>query len=256
MALLRQARRVGLIDGPQHGPVPRVGDLEGIGAERLLIVGCGEHQTGHRQRRRGVLGGRSGDRRKRCGCGLDSVTGCRRGEHRRRTTESVPGQAQLLRTHADVSRAQAHTADHVQGGAEVSGQSEHRGRQSALGVRRGRDDAPTGQVFTGAGVVRGIGEPVMTEGHPGKAEARSRCVDDARDTGKRQVTAQNPVRTAPGQGGEGLARPGHLTTVADRTGGVGRTILVPRVRNRGVCGAPARPRCSDRRTAPDGVPGL
>ena len=60
-----------------------------------------------------------------------------------------------------------------------------------------------------AAVPVGSCQPVVTEHHGRQIEARFRGVDDARQSGKGQVTAQNAMGTATGERGEQLACPGH-----------------------------------------------
>ena len=63
------------------------------------------------------------------------------------------------------------------------------------------------------------GKPVVAECDTGQIHPRFGRIDDAGQTGKGQVTAQNAVRSAPPQGLEQLLRAGHQTTVAHRAVG-------------------------------------
>ncbi|GLE52126.1 hypothetical protein ATCCBAA256_16970 [Mycobacterium montefiorense] len=58
------------------------------------------------------------------------------------------------------------------------------------------------------------GEPIVTEGDAGKVQPRFGGVDHAWQTGKSQVTTQNPVRATAAEDGDELAGAGHPLTLA------------------------------------------
>lgn len=57
-------------------------------------------------------------------------------------------------------------------------------------------------------------QPVVAERHAGQIQPGLRGVDSARQAGKTQVTTQNAVRSAAGEGTEELLRLGHPMTLA------------------------------------------
>ena len=83
---LDQAPGLGLVDGAKRRGLPHPGQLNGVGAQRHRVAGGGEDQTGHRQRRRGLLGRRLGHRRKHRDDGLRLRRAC----PRRRTPPPTP----------------------------------------------------------------------------------------------------------------------------------------------------------------------
>ena len=105
-------------------------------------------------------------------------------------------------------------SDDVERGTQVERQVEHRRRDPGLGVRRRGDDAPRRKVFQRAVIAIGAGQPVVAECHAGQVHPGLGGVDDARQAGKGQVTAQNAVRAPSGQRSEELLRLGHPMTVA------------------------------------------
>ena len=152
----------------QRRGLPGPGQLDGVGPQRHRITRVGEDQAGHPQRRRGLFGGRLGDRREQRGGGLDPAGHARRGEHGGRTAETVTDDAQLGGVHADLAGSQPHAGDDVERRAQVEGQVQHRRRDAGLGVRGRGDDAPRRQVLQRARVPVGA-RPASRDRTPRRA---------------------------------------------------------------------------------------
>ena len=125
-----------------------------------------------------------------------------------------PDHAELGGVHADVARPQTHTRHDVEGGAQVEGQVEHRRREAPLGVGGAGHDAPRRQMLQQTRIAGGTGEPVVTERDAGQIQPGFRRVHHAWQSGKGQVTTQNPVRATAAEGGDELADAGHPSTLA------------------------------------------
>ncbi len=70
-------------------------------------------------------------------------------------------------------------------------------------------------MLQGVRVVVRLRHPLVAEHHSGQVQAGLRRVHHARHAGERQVTAQNPMRSAAGQPCEELCA-GHALTVSQR----------------------------------------
>ncbi|GFG73044.1 hypothetical protein MBOT_04090 [Mycobacterium botniense] len=60
------------------------------------------------------------------------------------------------------------------------------------------------------------GEPVVTERDSGQTPSRLGGIHDSGQAGEGEIAAQNPVRAAPGEGGDEFASTSHLSTVTHR----------------------------------------
>ena len=78
--------------------------------------------------------------------------------------DPVPGERGAPGVDADLPVAEPHAGADVESGAQVGGEPGVAGQQAAVAGRRGRDDAPGGQVAQQVGVALGGLQPVVGEG--------------------------------------------------------------------------------------------
>ena len=145
--------------------------------------------------------------------------------------------------HADLAGPEAHTRHDVQRGTEIKGQVQHRRSQASLRVGSPGHDAPRRQMLQQTRITVSTGEPVVTERDPGQIQPRFRGVHHSWQAGEGQITTQNPVRTATGEGGDELADAGHPLTLADASAPQsGPRATAPRTCGAGRCSATVWPR--------------
>ena len=180
------------VPGPVHRETTRVAAVEPLILTRAEHQARAIHVGGGGLRRRGGVG------RVNAGDAL-GVAAAGGGQHRGARAHAVPGETELRGGHRNLTGAQAHARQNLDGGLQVVGQAAMIRDEPVLRVRGGHRDAPGRQVAQGGVVILHRGTPIMAEGDARQALALGGRVHHAGQADVGKVADQDTVRSTLGQ---------------------------------------------------------